>query len=125
MGVGGALWTPVAAPPTPEAFASRLSSALPVATGLSAGTGLLVGLEAWFAPELTPAVGELDGVFAVGVVADVDGVDGVVDGLLGAGLPDDGGVPPDGDVLGEQLGVDGPVDPPLEPYGVVTPLGLV
>lgn len=124
----------MAAPPAPEAFASfvagiasRLSSALPVATGLSAGTGLLVGLEACFVPELTPAVGELDGVFAVGVVAGDDGVVDVPDEpLLGAGLPDGGvpldDMPPDGDVLGEQLGVDDPVDPPLElPYGVVTP----
>lgn len=101
---------------------------MPVATGLSAGTGLLVGFEAWFVPELSPAVGELDGVFAAGVVTGVDGVDGdVLDVVpLGAGLPD-GGAPlddvlPDGDVLGEQLGVDDPVDPPFElPYGVVTP----
>jgi hypothetical protein len=83
------------------------------------------------AAEPPPTVGELVGVFGVGV--DV-GEGGVLDGVVvGDGLPDDVGVPlgdglPDGDVLGEvdgvgeQVGV-GPVEPPWLPWldGAVPP----
>ena len=130
---------------TVAAIASGLSSAFPVASGLSAGAGLSAAAQppAWAqAAAGTPAadvgppgVGELVGVFCVGVV-DVDGGGVLVGVVVGEGLPDDDGVVvgdglPDGDVVGEpdgvgeQLGVVAPVEPPPPllpwPDGVVPP----
>ena len=126
--------------------ASGLSSALPVASGLSAGAGLPADARplanAGLGPASAPTVGELDGVLSagevpdvvVGVDAELDGVVGVIDVLveLGGVLLDDelvDGDEPGGDVdaVGEQLGVVDPVDPPLLPCpaGAVVPPPLV
>lgn len=112
---------------------------MPVASGLSAGTGAESLPGGGLAPDPPLAVGEFDGVFCAGDVPDEVGVvdGGVLVGVpLGDVLPDMDGLPlgdvlPDGDVLGdtdpvgEQLGVV-PVDPPPRwPPGVVPPWPLV
>lgn len=115
---------------------ARLSSALPVALGLSAGAGPVAS--AGLGPASAPAVGELDGVLSAGVVSDETAVDGTVGVPVSVcdGLPVSGGVVVDDELLdgvvlgggeldavGEQLGVVGPVDPPLLPWpdGAVLP----
>lgn len=112
---------------------TALSSALPVASGLFAGAGRFadaapVASAAGLGPTSAPAVGELDGVLSAGVVAAVVGVVGVPVSVCD-GLPVSGGVVVEDELLdgvvlgggelgavGEQLGVAGPVDPPLLPW---------
>jgi len=98
---------------------------LPVASGLSAGAGLLggVGPDPEPDPEPPSAVGVLDAdadadavevAVLVGELVGV-GLPDVDDGVLvGVGLPDDDGLP---ELLagGEQLGVDEPRGPPTPP----------
>lgn len=124
-----AMADPARGAPRDPPCASGLSSALPVAAGLSAATGLL----ARPACELPTTVGELDGVTCAGVVPDDEGDVGVTDEVLGDGLPDDeyvlldDGLPDDGglavpDAVGWQLGVGDPIGPPpCWPDCVVTP----
>lgn len=78
---------------------------------------------------MTLTCGGIDGVFAIGVVADDDGGVTVNDVLLDDGGDTVDGVLPDGAVLGEieavgeQVGVDGPVYPLLElPLGEMPPV---